>query len=82
MNAAATLRHDPPISREKRAERLRAIAALAGWCAWPTVDDHGRDGWILSRDHVTRELPSIDAAESFLDEMGQAAMRRVEGWRA
>lgn len=70
MTAAATLERALPILREKRAAKLRAVAALAGWCAWPTVDDHGRDAWILSKGHVTRELPSIEAAESWLDEVG------------
>lgn len=70
MSAGATLERALPITREKRAAHFRAVAALAGWCAWPTIDDHGRDGWILSRGHVTRELPSIDAAEAWLAEVG------------
>lgn len=71
--SALALRDATPraaIVREKRAANFRALAAIAGWAAYPTVDDHGNRAWLVTRGARTIELPSIDAAEAWLREQG------------
>lgn len=64
-----SIERNPPVVREPRGAKLRAVAALAGWAAWPSVDDHGRPGWVLTREHRTVECPSTEAAEAFLESL-------------
>ena len=60
-----------PVTRLKREATVKAVAALCGWSMWTTVDDHGRRAFLLTRGAITRELPSLDAAESFLEEFAR-----------
>ena len=60
-----------PVTRLKRERTAKAIAALCGWSMWATVDDYGRRAFLLKRGAITRELPSVDAVESFLEEFAR-----------
>ena len=60
-----------PVMRLKRESTVKAIAALCGWSMWATVDDYGRRAFLLARGAITRELPSLDAVESFLEEFAR-----------
>lgn len=60
-----------PVTRLKREATVKAVAALCGWSMWATIDDYGRRAFLLTRGAITRELPSLDAVEGFLEEFAR-----------
>lgn len=54
---------------DKRLANAKARAALLGATLYQCEDDRGADLFILTKWSLTRQLSSIDAVESWLDQL-------------
>lgn len=55
---------------EKKYHILRAEAALQGATLDRIEDERGVENFVLSKWHLTRQLPSLDAVETWLERLG------------
>ena len=61
---------------DKRISNARARAALLGATLYPCEDDRGHLVFIVTKYSLTRELPTIEATEHWLDRLEGKAVAR------
>jgi hypothetical protein len=54
---------------EKRLATAKARAAMVSACLYATENDRGQTVYIVTRWHLTRELPDLDAVDRWLDQV-------------
>jgi hypothetical protein len=55
--------------QDKRCVTAQARMALLGGMLHRTQDDRGREVFVLTRWNLTRELPTIEAVEAWIDRL-------------